>query len=353
MVKPIDRGDSVKRRFIVLAAFLLLTGCSGSKSTQPVTAPQPAPPVTQTEPGAPEPPKVVEPTPTDGPLYLLAAPPNPVWAGPVTVVVENSPQSRPQVGLQEADMVVEMLAESEISRFLAFYWSNPVEKIGPVRSARVGTVAIADAYNAPFVHAGSSNEALAILQTQWGAKNLDEIYTAGPYFVRSDDRLPPHNLYTSTDLLDQAITGRKIEMEAVPATAHAKERPAPGQQATRVEIDWHRLHKVQWELKGDRYLRQEDGQPHLQESGEQLGAANLVFLKIQGVNRGPDLGWSLDFPSGGTATVLVAGHKWEGTWALEEGGGFVLTPAGGKGLLLAPGNTWVHLITQESDFSLQ
>lgn len=341
----------MKRESILLLAFLVLTGCAGSKATQ--EPPKPAVPVTQTQPAkpAPEPPK--EPAVSEGPIRLLPAPKSPLWGGPVSVVVENSPGARPQAGLQEADLVVEMLAEAEISRFLALYWSNPVAKIGPVRSARTTSMAVADAYGAPYFHSGGSAEALAILQNEWGARNVDEIYGGGAYFFRSADRDPPHNLYTSTDRLNQAVDGRKLKLKAVPTSDRDSNSPAPGQAATRVNIDWHRLHKVQWQWQGDRYLRLEDGIAHLAESGRQLWAANLVLLNIEGENRGPDFGWTLDYKSGGKATVLVAGHRWEGTWNLSEGG-FVLTPAAGsKALLLAPGPTWVHLVTQESDFTIE
>lgn len=347
----------MKRLSILFVALLLVAGCSGSKTSGPKPAQAgetPASPVSQT--GAPRQapaPPPAEPTLREGPIRLLPTPSQPLWAGPVAVVVENSPQARPQVGLQEADLVVELLAESEISRFLAFYWSNPVEKIGPVRSARIGLVAMAEAYHAPLAHAGANNDALAILQTQWGARDLDEIYGGTAFFWRSNDREPPHNLYTSTKLLDRAITVRKLAMKPVPTTERSASLPAPGVDGARVAVRWHRLHQVRWEWKGDRYLRFEDGEPHLAESGQQLWAANLVFLNIKGVNNGPDLGWTLDFKSGGKATVLVAGHKWEGTWSLEDGG-FVLKPANGaKAILLAPSTTWVHLITQESDFAIE
>lgn len=342
----------MKRRLILLLALLLVTGCTGAKSTQNAPSPTPGPitPATQSDPAKSQAAQTPEePTLTAGPLHLLAIPPGPLWAGPVTVVVENSPQSRPQTGLDRADMIIEALAESEITRFLAFYWSTPAERIGPVRSARTGFVSVAEAYHAPFAHSGANADALSILALEWGARDLDEIYNAGAYFVRSNDRVPPHNLYTSTQLLDQAVTGRKLAMKAVPATLRQSSPPTPGQAATKVEIDWHRLHKLSWELKEGRYRRFEDGQAHKLDSGDQIQATNLVFLHVKGANNGPDLGWALDFQPGGKATVLSAGHTWEGTWSLQSGG-FVLKPSAGKVPLLAPGATWVHLITHESSF---
>jgi hypothetical protein len=288
---------------------------------------------------------------TEGPVHLLAQPDKPLWPGPVAVVVENSPHSRPQIGLDQADMVVEMLAESEISRFLALYWSHPAAKIGPVRSARSTSMAVAKAYGAPYVHAGGSIEALRVLPS-WGAMNLDEINGSGQYFNRTADREPPHNLYTTTALLGQAISDRDLDLAAPLVTPAAKAASFPADGVKTADIAWHRLHASSWQWDATLYRRTDDGEAHLLADGQQIGAANLIFLDIVGENRGPDLGWTLFYNDGGKATVLSAGTKWEGSWTLEPGG-FVLKPAEGtKVPLLAPGLTWVHLITQESSFRL-
>ncbi|MDK2599385.1 DUF3048 domain-containing protein [Bacillus stercoris] len=55
---------------------------------------------------------------------------------PVAVVVNNHPKARPQSGLSKADIVIEALAEGQITRFLAIFQSQMPETVGPVRSAR-------------------------------------------------------------------------------------------------------------------------------------------------------------------------------------------------------------------------
>lgn len=348
---------------LLLLLLLLLAGCAGRASEpaaptppesteQPPAPPDSAPP----EPGPPiEPdpePTLASPPLTTEPVWLLAPSADALWAGPVSVVVENSPSARPQAGLAEADLVVETLTEAEITRFFTLYWSAPAGKIGPVRSARQGFVDMADAYNTPFAHSGGSIEALAMLRAAWGPRNLDEIYTAGGYFFRTADREPPHNLYTGTDLLGQAIVDRGIQMTSVPTTARAEAVPAVGG-TTAVDIYWHRLNQARWVWEDGRYVRYTDGVRHLGEDGAPLTAVNLLFLEVGGVNRGVDLGWTLYLWDGGPATVLVAGHRYEGTWRLEPGGFVLYPPEGGELPLLAPGPTWAHLITDESDFTLE
>jgi len=349
----------VKRYLPVLLTLVLLAGCAGRE--QGTVEPDPAPPAVESPTPAPEPePALIDPEPEPAPaapaltsdsVYPLSPPANPLWAGPVAVVVENSPAARPQSGLRQADLVVETLTEAEITRFFTLFWSDPVAKIGPVRSARQGFVDMADAYNTPFAHVGGSAEALAMLQAVWGPRNLDEIYSAGGYFYRSGDREAPHNVYTNTDLLGQAVIDRGIDMTPVPTTVRDSAVPVPGEALT-VDIDWHRLNHARWVWEEGRYVRYTDGERHLDESGEPLEAVNLLFLEVGGVNRGVDLGWTLYLSDGGPATVVVAGHQYEGWWRLEPGG-FVLYPAEGSQLpLLAPGPTWAHLITAESDYTI-
>ncbi len=348
------------RRYLpIVLIVLLLAGCGTRTATptEPTTPETPGqstekPPVSESV-HVPEPePEPVEPTLTTDPVYLLAPSAATLWGGPVSVVVENSPGARPQAGVNQADLVVETLTEAEITRFFTLFWTKPADKIGPVRSARQGFVDMADAYNTPFAHSGGSAEALAMLRAAWGPRNLDEIYTAGGYFYRTGDREPPHNLYTSTDLLGQAIVDRGIDMTSVPTTARSAAVPTVGDH-TAVDVFWHRLNEARWVWEDGRYVRYTDGVVHTDEEGRPITAVNLLFLEVGGVNRGVDLGWTLYLWDGGPATVLVAGHRYEGTWRLEPGGFVLYPPEGGQLPLLAPGLTWVHLITDESDFTIQ
>lgn len=55
---------------------------------------------------------------------------------PFMCIIENSRAARPQSGLSEADIVYETMAEAGIPRFLAVFYENSPEVIGPVRSVR-------------------------------------------------------------------------------------------------------------------------------------------------------------------------------------------------------------------------
>lgn len=82
---------------------------------------------------------------------------------PVTAMVENNVDARPESGLSRADIIYEAVAEGGITRFMSvFYCGAPAEtvKIAPIRSARVYFVNMAAGYGKDpiFLHQGGAND---------------------------------------------------------------------------------------------------------------------------------------------------------------------------------------------------
>ena len=53
---------------------------------------------------------------------------------PIVVMLDNQYYARPQAALSEADIVYEILAEGLITRYMAVFYGNYPDHIGPVRS---------------------------------------------------------------------------------------------------------------------------------------------------------------------------------------------------------------------------
>lgn len=118
---------------------------------------------------------------------------------PVAVVIENyTPIRDQQDGLEEAALVYESLTEGGITRLLAIYDGKPVDKIGPVRSARPYFITWASEYRAPFVHVGGSPAALSNLKGNFRVLNIDE-FSDSKTVWRDENYLAPHNAFTSVD----------------------------------------------------------------------------------------------------------------------------------------------------------
>ena len=61
--------------------------------------------------------------------------------GPVLVVkIDDTSQARPQIGLEDADIVYIEQVEGGLTRLAAIFSSKIPQKIGPVRSARISDV---------------------------------------------------------------------------------------------------------------------------------------------------------------------------------------------------------------------
>ncbi|MGB9680810.1 MAG: DUF3048 domain-containing protein, partial [Minisyncoccia bacterium] len=138
---------------------------------------------------------------TECPIDGVWTTPERAFRHPLAVSIENHPESRPQSGLDKASLIFESPTEGGITRFLAFFVENDVQKLGPVRSARTYFLDWLSEFDGIFAHCGGNADALALIPS-YNIKDLDEFNFPKIYW-RTYDRYPPHNLYTKTDNLWQ------------------------------------------------------------------------------------------------------------------------------------------------------
>ena len=133
---------------------------------------------------------------------------------PVLMVVENTPEARPQWGLTSSDIVWEMVAEGGITRMLLMYSdaSRIPEKVGPIRSARHYFVDLAEGFDAIFVHFGYSPMA----QSQIANHKVNNINgLVDNYFYRDTTRdvAIEHTSYTTGEAINKAIENKEYRTE--------------------------------------------------------------------------------------------------------------------------------------------
>ena len=111
--------------------------------------------------------------------------------------------ARPQVGLDQAPVVFEAIAEAGITRFAAIF-QNPTSKvIGPIRSLRSYYLDWDTPFDCTIVHAGGSPEAIQELADG----NYRDLTESTEYMWRDESGYwAPNNLMTSPDLLSQFAT---------------------------------------------------------------------------------------------------------------------------------------------------
>ncbi|MBR3319928.1 DUF3048 domain-containing protein [Candidatus Saccharibacteria bacterium] len=109
--------------------------------------------------------------------------------------------ARPQVGLQDAKVVFEAIAESGITRFAAIF-QDPPAVVGPIRSLRLYYLQWDLPFDCTVVHAGGSDEALQAVK-EYNVRDLTENYS---FMWRSSANYTVqrlwNNLFTSNEYLN-------------------------------------------------------------------------------------------------------------------------------------------------------
>lgn len=262
------------------------------------------------------------------------------------IMIENSPDARPQSGLNQADIVFEAVAEGGITRFLTLFHDNQPDYIGPVRSARPYYLDWVKPFNAPLAHAGGSAEALAQIRQQ-KMRDLEAFQNAGAYW-RVSSRYAPHNLYTSIQKLN-ALEKEKGWTESKFDSWPRKEAEAPEGAATAKVIDLSIsgvLYNVKYKFdsKTNTYKRFLAGKPHTDEkSGKQLTPKVVITLVMtQGANGKYT---TYDTTGSGRMFVFQDGQRIKGTWKKAgRSSQFEFIDEKGQPIQLNPGQTWVNIV---------
>lgn len=132
---------------------------------------------------------------------------------PVAIMINNIGEAMPQSGIARADIIYEMIVEGGITRLEAVFSDySGLTKIGPVRSARQYYVRNAEQLDAIFCHIGTSTLADEELATS-PVVDMDGMGGVGNYLIyRSNDRVAPHNAYTSEEAIEAAIEYKGVDM---------------------------------------------------------------------------------------------------------------------------------------------
>lgn len=125
---------------------------------------------------------------------------------PIAVMINNLSTARKyHMGLQEAYLVYEIIAEGGISRFMAVYKDANLENIGSIRSSRAYFLDYALENDAIYVHWGGSPSALEDISSL-GINNIDGRYYENQYFVRKKlDIAYEHTGYSSSEMINKGI----------------------------------------------------------------------------------------------------------------------------------------------------
>lgn len=263
------------------------------------------------------------------------------------IMIENSPDARPQSGLKAAGVVFEAIAEGGITRFLALYQQEKPSLIGPVRSLRAYYVDWLAPFQPSVAHVGGSKFALDEIRNG-KYRDIDQFFNAGTYW-RAKDRYAPHNVYTNFERLD-ALNKAKGYTESSVAGFERKD-PAPSKipNATQVAITMSGpLYNstYSYDSASNIYLRSQAGAPHNDREAGQIAPTSVVAMFVN-MSKVMEDGYREQITSigSGRAVIFQDGIATEATWhKASKTAQLSFTDAAGKPLALNRGQTWVSAV---------
>lgn len=264
---------------------------------------------------------------------------------PWMVMVNNHAQARPQSGLDRADLVAEVLAEGEITRFAAFYYGAREGVVGPVRSVRPYFLDLARGPQAVVTHAGGSPKALDRIRKE-GLSSLDGIHGDSHWFRRVNFRPPPHNLYTDLEQLWKGSAQKGYGESSVESPyIFSRKEPGEGRAASRIDLRYHRLYRVgyRYDPETGRYVRYTQGEKQVDRETETPLVMDNVLV-IRAPHRVIDSSGrrEVGITDGGEGVLFRGGKAWPLRWEYRQG--WILPLIDGKPAPLAPGKTWINVL---------
>ena len=276
-----------------------------------------------------------------------------IWEAqrPLGIMIENHKEARPQSGLSSADIVYEAVAEGGITRFLAIFYCQSANYVGPVRSARIYFLKFLEGYGQYplYAHVGGANtegpaDALGYIgELGWSSYNdLTQFSVPFPYFWRDYERLKnvatEHTVYTATKKLWQYAKDKReltnVDDQGVrwdkgflPWKFEDDAKLSERGKVAKIDFGfWDNLagdFSVVWSYNNqtNSYKRTNGGSPHIDKNtGKQLEAKNIIvmFAKESPANDGYE-GGHLLYKNVGTGDMLFFknGQVIKGTWSKE------------------------------------
>ncbi len=298
---------------------------------------------------------------------------------PILVRIGNDTGIRPQVGMNAADVLYEELIDSMVdprepqvihsfmTRITGVYLSKDPEKVWPIRSARLVSIALAREYHAALVHSGASD----------GIRyRLAQCRKAGEDFIDLDEFYHP-SIFTTHKEYDwrgsKSVNLRKVrdylrthgwEKDVKPRGFYFSDTPpAGGQPGTEVYIPYPACCAVTWRYNPTTgmYERYVQGQPHVDRADDKIIAVSNVvihFAKHENTDMIEDSAGShgirIYLDGEGEAWIFRDGHMYRAIW--RHGDRFQMTEyldMNGHPFPFKPGRLWIEYVPLDFDVKVK
>ena len=337
-------------------AMVLLAGCGTPGQGPAVSSPAGTTGGSQTD--APTKAPTQAPTEPPGQLNIFTgkrdlAPNDPTR--PVGIMIGNNDRSRPQVGLEKADMYVEAETEGGITRIMAVFANaaRVPDKLGPVRSARSPFVQLGEALDLVYCHAGGSPGGLKTIANA-NINNINALVYDGSTFWRDADlrrtKGLEYSMMTSGQNLTKRIGSLKYRTTSSRTSPFAFGGSTAGNPGTKLQVYfsggqtdsfvYNDADKLYYKNNGSL----SGGSPHKTASGVQLSAANVIVMFAPRFVESSGATTVYNFTlNSGTGKVASGGLARDIRWS-RTASSLQFTESDGSPLALNPGKTYICLV---------
>jgi Protein of unknown function (DUF3048). len=288
---------------------------------------------------------------------------------PFAVMVENTPDARPQSGIINADVVFEVVDEGGVTRLVSVFSSKEPDLIGPVRSTRPYYAEIARSFNPVLVFWGTAPQFYTIVanlgldylsplgdgtgNSSIAANFVDPGKGEGKDAIRDPTRVGPHDAYIRLPRMKEIAKELGYSLEGGQSPFKFKQDAVVGDKGDVKDININfsaEAYKVNYayDSASNTYLRSCGGSPSVdRESGKQMAFNNVIVLITDIKNSGDAAGhMQIRTTQSGNAFYFIDGKVIEGTWGRDSAlDPFSFKDKDGKTILVNRGQTYVSMIS--------
>jgi len=269
---------------------------------------------------------------------------------PLAIMIGNSPEEIVrQTGLNRADIIYEANVEYPFTRLMAIFNSSDEAIVGPVRSSRYYFSRLAIEWSSIFAHCGGQslkNEKIV---------NLDQMRYPSPYW-RDKNIGGWINLFTKTQNIREK--SRKIGFSNMVNLDNnlldLRTLNLSGGNITRISIKYNQKYTISYEYKDNTntYLRYINSKPHQDsKTFEPIAVFNIIiqYVPVKKISGDGEGRLEVEVVGEGIAKVFYGGNYFLSKWVKKsKDQPTVYYDRQGKPLNLNRGNTWIHLVPEET-----
>jgi len=277
---------------------------------------------------------------------------------PIAVMIDNYYKARPQAGLSEADVIYEILAEGNITRYLAIIYTSKPETIGPVRSARPYFINKALEYDPLYVHVGGSPQALEDVR-KLGMADVDALRSGSNIFWRKKHKPIPNNMYTNYEAIKKEAKRRGYRENGNFDTLSFNEEDIDieGKDVKIIKFPYRKNYVSEFRYDEDDalYYRYINSRPHKDEVSDiHLSAKNIIVQYTYDKVIDSEGRLEIDFIGEGKGLYITNGKAMEVIWKKRNRRDLTrFYDKEGNEIFLNPGIIWHQVVPSNMEIVIK